>query len=152
LSIGSPPWSRSIDGSWTKPSSKRRSACSSRITKTSSRFAASGCDRSWTTPRRESRRCIHRTALMSQALLANLIVFARTLRASGLSVRASGVPDAVRALAEVGIGRKADVRDALRPVFVYRRDDGAQFDALFEQFWRVWPEAAGALPRPMHLP
>jgi uncharacterized protein len=89
---------------------------------------------------------------MSQALLANLIVFARTLRASGLSVRASGVPDAVRALAEVGIGRKADVRDALRTVFVYRRDDGAQFDALFEQFWRVWPEAAGALPRPMHVP
>ncbi len=24
--------------------------------------------------------------------------------------------------------------------------------ALFEQFWRVWPEAPGALPRPMHVP
>ena len=89
---------------------------------------------------------------MPDAFLANLIVFARTLRAAGVSVRAGGVPDAVRALAQVGIGRKSDVRDALRAVLVYRHDDGVRFDALFEQFWRVWPEAGGSLPRPMQVP
>ena len=89
---------------------------------------------------------------MPQAFLANLIVFARTLRASGVSVRASAVSDAVRALTVVGIGRKADVRDALRTVLVYRHDDGQTFDRLFEQFWRVWPDTQSALPRPMHAP
>jgi uncharacterized protein with von Willebrand factor type A (vWA) domain len=89
---------------------------------------------------------------MAQALLANVIVFARTLRAAGISVRAGSIPDAVHALARVGVESKADVRDALRAVFVYRRDDGAHFDSLFDRFWRVWPETPGALPRPMHVP
>jgi uncharacterized protein len=89
---------------------------------------------------------------MPDAFLANLIVFARTLRAAGVSVRAGGVPDAVRALAQVGIGRKSDVRDALRAVLVYRHDDSMRFDALFEQFWRVWPDSERRLPRPMHVP
>ena len=89
---------------------------------------------------------------MPEAFLANLIVFARALRAAGVSVRASGVPDAVHALAVVGIGRKADVRDALRAVLVYRHGDEVRFDALFEQFWRVWPDAQSTLPRPMHVP
>jgi len=91
-------------------------------------------------------------AAMPDKLLANLVVFARTLRASGLPVRAGGVADAVRALREIGVASKADVRDALRLVLVSRHDDFERFDRLFEQFWRVWPEAPGALPRPMQAP
>jgi hypothetical protein len=90
---------------------------------------------------------------MPETLLANLLVFARTLRAGGVAVRAGGVPDAVLALAEVGVRQKGDVRDALRTVLVSRQDDLAPFDEIFEKFWRVWPGSGGtALPRPMHVP
>src|SRR5262245_4522135 len=89
---------------------------------------------------------------MAEALLANLIIFARTLRASGVSVRASGVPDAVRAMSEVGVGSKPDVHDALRAVLIYKRDDFARFDTLFDQYWRVWPDGQNRLPRPMRAP
>src|SRR5712691_7713918 len=89
---------------------------------------------------------------MPHKLLANLLVFARTLRASGVSVRAGGVPDAIRALDEVGVTRRRDVRDALRTVLVSRHEDFVRFDQLFEQFWRVWPETPGSLPQPMRVP
>jgi hypothetical protein len=90
---------------------------------------------------------------MPETLLANLLVFARALRAGGVAVRAGGVPDAVQALAEVGIRRKNDVRDALRTVLLSRHDDFARFDEMFERFWRAWPGAGGAtLPRPMQVP
>jgi uncharacterized protein with von Willebrand factor type A (vWA) domain len=89
---------------------------------------------------------------MPEALLANLVVFARTLRACGVSVRANAIPDAVRALSAVGVARRSDVRDALRAVLVYGRDDAARFDALFDQYWRVWPDAQSRLPKPMHAP
>jgi uncharacterized protein with von Willebrand factor type A (vWA) domain len=89
---------------------------------------------------------------MRHKLLANLLLFARTLRASGVSVRASGVPDAIRALDEVGVTRKPDVRDALRAVLIFRHEDFVRFDELFEQFWRVWPETPGSLPQPMRVP
>jgi uncharacterized protein with von Willebrand factor type A (vWA) domain len=88
-----------------------------------------------------------------QSLLANLLIFARTLRTGGVAVRAGAVPDAVQALVDVGIARKSDVHDALRTVLVSRLDDLAPFDEMFERFWRVWPVASGsALPRPMHVP
>lgn len=89
---------------------------------------------------------------MQNSLPANLLVFARTLRASGLSVRAGGVADAIRALDEVGVRRRSDVHDALRAALICRHDDFAGFDEVFHQFWRVWPEKPGALPRPMHVP
>lgn len=90
---------------------------------------------------------------MPQSLLANLLIFARTLRAGGVAVRAGGVPDAIQALADVGIARKRDVRDALRTVLVCRHEDLVRFDQIFERFWRAWPGASGApLPRPMHVP
>jgi uncharacterized protein len=88
----------------------------------------------------------------SRALLANLVVFARVLRAAGVSVRAAGVPDAVRALDEIGVKRRRDVCDALRTVLINRHEDFVRFDALFEQFWRVWPETLHALPQPLHVP
>src|SRR5215510_370571 len=89
---------------------------------------------------------------MPDELLANLIVFARALRAAGVAVRPEGVPDALRALDVVGVARKPDVRDALRAVLVSRRDDFVMFDDVFEQFWRVWPDTTHALPHPMHVP
>jgi uncharacterized protein with von Willebrand factor type A (vWA) domain len=88
-----------------------------------------------------------------QSLLANLLIFARALRAGGIAVRAGGVPDAIQALADVGIARKSDVRDALRTVLIFRHEDLVRFDEMFERFWRVWPSVATASsPRPMAVP
>ena len=85
-------------------------------------------------------------------LLANILVFARTLRSAGVRVRAGGVADAIRALEEVGVTRRRDVQAALRAVLVGRREDLAAFDQVFGRFWRVWPEQSGTLPRPMQAP
>ncbi|HEY7292997.1 MAG TPA: VWA domain-containing protein [Vicinamibacterales bacterium] len=89
---------------------------------------------------------------MPEELVANLIVFARTLRASGVAVRPSGVPDALSALGVVGVENRGDVRDALRAVLLSRHDDYAAFDSVFNQFWRAWRESSDALPQPMHVP
>ncbi len=90
---------------------------------------------------------------MPESLLANLLIFARTLRASGVAVRAGGVPDAIRALADVGVSSRRDVHDVLRAVLVSRHEDLAPFDRLFDRFWRVWREPAGSdMPRPMGVP
>jgi hypothetical protein len=90
---------------------------------------------------------------MSESLLGNLLVFARTLRAAGVAVRAGGVQDAVRALADVGITNRRDVRDALRAVLISRHEDLMPFDRLFDRFWRVWREPADpAMPQPMGIP
>ena len=85
-------------------------------------------------------------------LLANLVVFARALRAAGVAARAGGVADAADALALLGVARRQDVHDAVRATLLFKHDDYAVFDRLFEQFWRVWPESSAALPRPIHVP
>jgi uncharacterized protein with von Willebrand factor type A (vWA) domain len=90
---------------------------------------------------------------MPESLLANLVIFARTLRASGVAVRAGGVPDAVRALADIGVSKRRDVHDALRAVLVSRHEDLKPFDRLFAQFWRVWREPSDQrMPQPMGVP
>src|SRR5262249_22854901 len=90
---------------------------------------------------------------MPEELLRNLLVFARALRTAGVSVRAGGVADAVRALAIVGVERRRDVREALRAVLTLRHEDAPIFDEIFARFWRVWPEEVPSkLPRPMRPP
>jgi uncharacterized protein with von Willebrand factor type A (vWA) domain len=82
-----------------------------------------------------------------------VILFARTLRGAGVAVRAGGVPDALRALAEVGLTRRDDVHDALRTVLVSRQEDLRPFDEMFERFWRAWSrEERPAVAQPMHVP
>jgi uncharacterized protein with von Willebrand factor type A (vWA) domain len=86
-------------------------------------------------------------------LLGNLLIFARALRAAGAAVRAGGVPDGIRALAEVGLTDRRDVRDALRAVLISRHEDLAVFDRLFDRFWRVWNATSDrGMPRPMGIP
>jgi uncharacterized protein with von Willebrand factor type A (vWA) domain len=90
---------------------------------------------------------------MAGELFANLLLFTRGLRSAGVDVRPGAVPDAVRALEEVGIARRQDVRDALRAVLISRHDDLERFDAAFDRFWRprLAPGGAG-LPEPMRAP
>lgn len=90
---------------------------------------------------------------MPERLVANLILFNRALRAVGVAVRAGAVPDALRALGEIGITRRHDVRDALRTVLVSRHEDLRTFDELFDRFWRAWSlESGRAVARPMQVP
>lgn len=90
---------------------------------------------------------------MPEGLLSNLLVFARALRTAGVTVRAGGVADAVRALDVIGVARRRDVCDALRAVLTLRHEDFPIFDEIFERFWRAWPDRSSfAVPQPMRPP
>ena len=67
---------------------------------------------------------------------ANLMYFARTLRAAGLPVGSGAVLDALRAVETVGVARRDDFYWALHAVFVRRADQRPLFDEAFHVFWR----------------
>jgi hypothetical protein len=69
-------------------------------------------------------------------LVANLMHFARTLRAAGLPVGPGKVLDAVAAVQSVGITNRADFYWTLHAVFVNRPDQRPLFDQAFHVFWR----------------
>jgi uncharacterized protein len=69
-------------------------------------------------------------------LLANLMHFARTLRAAGLPVGPGKVIDAVQAVQAVGITDRRDFYWTLHAVFVNRPDQRLIFDQAFHVFWR----------------
>ena len=69
-------------------------------------------------------------------LAANLMHFARTLRAAGLPVGSGAVLDALRAVEAVGLARRDDFYWALHAVFVRRADQRPLFDEAFHIFWR----------------
>jgi uncharacterized protein with von Willebrand factor type A (vWA) domain len=69
-------------------------------------------------------------------LLANLMYFARTLRAAGLPVGPGKLLDAVEAVRALGLGNRRDFYWALHAVFVNRRDQRELFDQAFHIFWR----------------
>ena len=69
-------------------------------------------------------------------LAANIMHFARVLRAAGLPIGPGRVIDAVRAVEAVGISRRGDFYWALHAVFVNRRDQRELFDQAFHMFWR----------------
>jgi uncharacterized protein with von Willebrand factor type A (vWA) domain len=69
-------------------------------------------------------------------LLANLMHFARTLRAAGLPVGPGKVIDAVAAVEAVGISNRSDFYWTLHAVLVNRADQRLLFDQAFHVFWR----------------
>src|SRR5579872_338317 len=69
-------------------------------------------------------------------LVANLMHFARTLRAAGMPVGPGKVIDAVQAVEAVGIGERRDFYWTLHSVFVNRADQRLLFDQAFHVFWR----------------
>ncbi|HET9266224.1 MAG TPA: VWA domain-containing protein [Vicinamibacterales bacterium] len=70
------------------------------------------------------------------ALLPNLVLFGRVLRRAGLDVHTGRLIDAVRALAYVDLGRRADVHHTLAALLVHRHEDLVLFDRAFDAFWR----------------
>ncbi len=71
------------------------------------------------------------------ALLDNVLVFGRLLRALGLEVHVGRLLDLAEALPQVDIGARDDVYHTCRALLVHRRDDLAMFDRAFDAFWRV---------------
>lgn len=70
------------------------------------------------------------------ALLANIMHFARILRATGLPIGPGRVIEAVRAVEAVGLTNKTDFYWTLHAVFVNRHDQRDLFDQAFRLFWR----------------
>jgi uncharacterized protein with von Willebrand factor type A (vWA) domain len=70
------------------------------------------------------------------SLAANLLAFARFLRALGLDVSPSQARDALTAVAAVGVARRSDVYHALCATLVSRAADLAVFAAAFDAFWK----------------
>ncbi len=69
-------------------------------------------------------------------LLANIMYFARTLRAAGLPIGPGKVLAAVEAVRAVGLEDRSDFYWTLHAVFVNRRDQRELFDQAFHIFWR----------------
>lgn len=76
------------------------------------------------------------TMSASARLVDNIVLFARTLRAAGLTVGSGAVIDAVRAVEVAGITAREDLYWTLHAVFVKKHDQHAVFDQAFELFWR----------------
>ncbi len=69
-------------------------------------------------------------------LLANIMHFARTLRAAGLPIGPGKVLTAAEVVRVVGLQSRADFYWALHAVFVNRYDQRELFDQAFHIFWR----------------
>lgn len=69
-------------------------------------------------------------------LVANLMHFARALRAAGLPVGPGKVLDAVAAVEQVGLTDRRDFYWTLHAVFINRPDQRLIFDQAFHVFWR----------------
>ena len=72
----------------------------------------------------------------SGLLAANMMRFARVLRAAGLPVGPGRMLEAVRAATAVGVANRDDFYWALHAVFVNRQDQRELFDEAFRLFWR----------------
>jgi uncharacterized protein len=74
------------------------------------------------------------------ALLRNLVLFGRVLRAAGLKVTSAQLADVACALQLIEIGRRSDFKDAARALLISRHEHRSAFDLLFDQFWRQPPD------------
>ncbi|MCH8169059.1 MAG: polysaccharide biosynthesis/export family protein [Proteobacteria bacterium] len=69
-------------------------------------------------------------------LAANILHFARALRAAGLPAGPGRVVDAVNAVAVGGFERRSDFYHTLAACFLSRPEQRAVFDQCFHMFWR----------------
>ena len=69
-------------------------------------------------------------------LVANIMYFARVLRASGMAIGPGKVLSAVQAVRVVGVTNREDFYWALHAVFVNRAQQREIFDQAFHVFWR----------------
>jgi len=75
-----------------------------------------------------------------------MIRFATVLRREGLPVTLVQTTDAVRALEQLDLGDRDELRRGLRSVFVGRSEEIPVFDHCFDEFWRHLGDDATGLP------
>lgn len=83
----------------------------------------------------------------------NVVGFARALRAAGLPVGPGAVIDAMNALQEIDIGKRADVYTTLEAIFVKRHEHVLIFEQAFDLFFRAaeeWKHMLDSIPLPDH--
>jgi uncharacterized protein with von Willebrand factor type A (vWA) domain len=84
-------------------------------------------------------------------IAANIVGFARGLRAAGLPVGPGAVLDALNALRLIDIGRRDEVYTTLQAIFVTRREHMLIFAQAFDLFFRVadeWKHLLESIPLP----
>lgn len=84
--------------------------------------------------------------MSARTISARMSGFARGLRRYGFPAGPDAVLDGLRALDRIDLGRREEVRAALRSVFVDSPERVALFDALFDQ---MWSGAGAAAPEPV---
>jgi len=86
-------------------------------------------------------------------MAANVIGFARALRAAGLPVGSGAVMDAMNALQLIEIGNRSDVFTTLEAIFVTRHEHALIFAQAFDLFFRPseeWKSMLDSVPLPDH--
>ncbi len=68
-------------------------------------------------------------------ILHNIVLFCRTLRQKGLAVTTGQILAAVDAARSVSLGKREDVKAALRAILVNRKEDLDTFNESFDAFW-----------------
>lgn len=69
------------------------------------------------------------------SLLQHLILFARHLRRAGLIVPPAALIDLCRALEQIDMARRTDVRAAARATLIHDREHLQAFEAIFDAYW-----------------
>lgn len=87
---------------------------------------------------------------MSSSLVNSVVAFCRALRGRGVPVTAAESLDAVRAMVNVDVSDREDVRLSLRAVLAASQHDLAIFDELFDIFWHA-RGAVDAMPGRSHV-
>jgi len=73
-------------------------------------------------------------------LLRNMMLFGRMLRALGLDVPPTQIPDLVEGLSHVNMRRREDFKNTARTLLVNRQDHLELFDRAFDLFWQARAE------------
>ena len=69
-------------------------------------------------------------------VIANLLMFGRSLRSAGIDVHPGRLLDVIEALGHVNLGERNEVYHTCRALLVHRREQIEVFDRAFERFWR----------------
>jgi uncharacterized protein with von Willebrand factor type A (vWA) domain len=80
------------------------------------------------------------------ALVPNLLLFGRVLRAAGVHLHRERMVDAIQAIEWIGVRSRADVRATLCALLVHRHEDLALFNEAFDLFFRAHGSSGLNLP------
>jgi uncharacterized protein with von Willebrand factor type A (vWA) domain len=86
---------------------------------------------------------VHLVRQVHDVIAAQILTFGHLLRRAGLAVHTGRLLDSVEALTHVELGRRADVKAALRTLLVHRREDLVTFDRAFDLYFRARHEPWG---------